>query len=221
MRPRRGLCCRCRARTTPTSRDIPITTRCGPSIPIEERAAAGAPKRQPHRSRPPHRGHAHSQTSEGSGRIFGVGLVGEVIPGEGEATARYARYFALEPPVGFEEVGGDPRANQTNAINRVSVEWVDRVLAARRSTRATLPMVVSDPMPTSDIPAWSPNQAFLDAARQFRLSAPDPPVQAIRRSRLQGRVGCHPAPYPLGGGHPSARLRGAGHQAHRWAHDSG
>ena len=169
MRPRRGLCCRCRARTTPTSRDIPITTRCGPSIPIEERTAGALPNAN--RIAPGHYIVATrtAKTSEGPGRIFGVGLVGEVIPGEGEATARYARYSALNPPVGFEEVGGDPRANQTNAINRVSVEWVDRVLAARKSTRSTLPMVVSDPRPTADIPAWSPNQAFLDAARQFRL----------------------------------------------------
>ena len=41
---------------------------------------------------------------------------------------------ALTPPVSFDEVGGDPRNNRTNSINRVPVEWVTEVLAARGLT---------------------------------------------------------------------------------------
>ncbi|MFN8622966.1 MAG: AAA family ATPase [Chloroflexota bacterium] len=82
-----------------------------------------------------------AKTAEGDGRLFGVGEVGDVVQGVGSATAWYSHYAALEPWVSFAEAGGDPRTNQTNAINRVPMEWVDAVLAARQLTRSDLPSV--------------------------------------------------------------------------------
>lgn len=56
-------------------------------------------------------------------RVFGIGRVSEVeIQDNGRATATYGWYREFDEPYTFDELGGDPRSNQTNSINRVSEE---------------------------------------------------------------------------------------------------
>ena len=82
------------------------------------------------------------------GRLIGVGLVDRVEPEGEEATAWYGWYQALTPPVSFAEVGGDPRNNHTNSITTATIEWVERVLAARGLTLDGAPLVDRDePLP--------------------------------------------------------------------------
>src|ERR1035438_1385085 len=59
----------------------------------------------------------------GGRRILGLGRVGAI---QGRATDRfiaaYDRYLKLSKPASFEEIGGDPRKNQTNSINPIDPE---------------------------------------------------------------------------------------------------
>lgn len=62
-------------------------------------------------------------------RIFGIGTVGTIVESnsKGHVRAVYSDYRLLEPMLGFDEVGGDPRSNKTNSINRVPTAFADRV----------------------------------------------------------------------------------------------
>lgn len=69
-----------------------------------------------------------SKESKDGQRIFGIGRVEEIeINGE-EAKAYYGWYREFDQPFTFEQIGGDPRNNQTNSINRVPVEKEKQVL---------------------------------------------------------------------------------------------
>jgi hypothetical protein len=67
-------------------------------------------------------------------RVFGVGRIGFIRhyekDGREHAFAEYVVYRELTPPLTFEEIGGDPRNNKTNAINRLGHERGDSVLEA-------------------------------------------------------------------------------------------
>ncbi len=74
-----------------------------------------------------------AKTSEGGKRIFGVGRV-EVIShyekeGRDYASAEYGFYRTFEVPLTFDEIGGDPRNNHTNAIVRIPEEKEEDILS--------------------------------------------------------------------------------------------
>lgn len=74
-----------------------------------------------------------AKSSKGSGRVFGVGRVGRRIDAndgasDKSATVYYDRYLQIDPPLTFEELGGDPRNNTTNAIVEASGSTLARVL---------------------------------------------------------------------------------------------
>jgi hypothetical protein len=80
-------------------------------------------------------------------RVLGLGRVG-AIQGEGtdRFIATYDRYLRLSNPASFEEIGGDPRKNQTNSINPIVSEIVNKLLAREGLTSVeSLPMLVSEP----------------------------------------------------------------------------
>ena len=71
------------------------------------------------------------------GRIFGIGTVGEIVEDEGDRVrATYSEYQGFDPLLSFEQVGGDPRRNASNSINRVPMSFAERVRAwASRNDR--------------------------------------------------------------------------------------
>ncbi len=63
-------------------------------------------------------------------RIFGVGEIATITERpDGRLQAHYATYERIEPRVRFDDVGGDPRSNRTNAINRIPRAFAERVQA--------------------------------------------------------------------------------------------
>ena len=80
-------------------------------------------------------------------RILGLGEVG-TIQGQGtdRFIASYERYRKLSKPASFEEIGGDPRNNQSNSINLIDPEIVTKLLAREGvAEMGSLPLIVSEP----------------------------------------------------------------------------
>ena len=61
-------------------------------------------------------------------RVFGLGRVERIDSNEKEAWALYGWYREFDVPYTFDEIGGDPRNNQTNSINRVPAKVEQRIL---------------------------------------------------------------------------------------------
>ncbi len=80
-------------------------------------------------------------------RIVGLGRVGPVTgQGADRLIAHYDRYLNLLDPATFEEIGGDPRKNQTNSINPINPEIAKKLLARQGvAGMESLPMIVSEP----------------------------------------------------------------------------
>jgi hypothetical protein len=88
-------------------------------------------------------------------QIIGWGVVDSVITyvrnGKDMANAVYAVYHELSPRLSFEAVGGDPRNNRTNSINRVPEAAEVRILevltrsksVARNSPQLELPLSIA------------------------------------------------------------------------------
>lgn len=76
-----------------------------------------------------------------AGRIFGIGTVGEIVQVDDDRVrATYSEYQEVDPLVSFEQVGGDPRQNRSNSINRVPMSFAERVRArASRADRVPQP----------------------------------------------------------------------------------
>ena len=66
-------------------------------------------------------------TAEG-GRIFGVGRIGERSDASSEAEIFFDRYEPIAPPLSWDDVGGDPRNNKTNAIVKGPPDFFTRLL---------------------------------------------------------------------------------------------
>jgi MoxR-like ATPase len=68
-----------------------------------------------------------NEASEGR-RIFGLGRIGVLVPDGGDGRlARYDRYMAITPNLTFDQLGGDPRNNRTNAIVPAPADFVSRL----------------------------------------------------------------------------------------------
>ena len=63
-------------------------------------------------------------------RVFGVGRIGSVRPSKSDRrSALFDRYCGFDDPATFDELGGDPRSNKTNSINRVDNAFLAAALA--------------------------------------------------------------------------------------------
>lgn len=70
-----------------------------------------------------------SKEAKDGRRIFGIGRISEIEhDGKGHATAYYGWYREFDEPHSFDEIGGDPRNNQTNSINRIPEDREDAIL---------------------------------------------------------------------------------------------
>jgi hypothetical protein len=86
------------------------------------------------------------RVATGERRIFGIGRIGTVIPDGDRLLAVYERYSAIDPPLSFEDLGGDPRVNRRNSINRLGAEHVQLLLGA-----AGIPTLEAAPEVAPDI----------------------------------------------------------------------
>ncbi|MEZ5257867.1 MAG: hypothetical protein R2705_13510 [Ilumatobacteraceae bacterium] len=145
------------------------------------------------------------------GRIFGIGTVGEIVEVDDDRVrAVYADYVTIEPLLSFEQVGGDPRPNANNAINRIPMAFADRVRTAHadRTSRPSGEVVLPEMDLTTgegvrnalhdlvalDLlgPACGPNEELLEDAPRTRyvvgtLAPRDaPPEQLALDDRLAG-----------------------------------
>ena len=68
----------------------------------------------------------------GNKRIIGIAKIDSIIKYDTEtkemAIASYEWYKKFEQPLSFEEIGGDPRSNISNSINRISTEFQENIL---------------------------------------------------------------------------------------------
>lgn len=79
-------------------------------------------------------------------RVLGFGRIGRLDdkPG-GLRDAVYDKYLAFEPPLTFDEIGGDPRPNPINSINRIDSAVIDTLLRhAGLASTEDLPSVAID-----------------------------------------------------------------------------
>ena len=64
------------------------------------------------------------KSAVGDGQIFGFGTIGSIDDvGDGHVRAVYSDYTPVDPALPFEAVGGDPRPNVQNSINRVPSQF--------------------------------------------------------------------------------------------------
>lgn len=127
-------------------------------------------------------------------RVVGIGRIGQIQQeGASERRAVYDRYVVLDPPVSFEDIGGDPRKNRSNSINPISGEVVAGILErigipsvdqlpvvteqARNSIGAELNTVAAD-----DI-----RKRLLEATRLDLLGPAEGPEEEILTSNLRDR----------------------------------
>jgi hypothetical protein len=68
----------------------------------------------------------------GNKRIIGIAKIDSIIIYDTEkkemAIASYEWYKKFEQPLSFEEIGGDPRSNISNSINRILIEFQTEIL---------------------------------------------------------------------------------------------
>jgi len=68
-----------------------------------------------------------AEASDGR-RIFGVGSIDEIVPVQDDRfRAVFGEYDEIAPALAFDDVGGDPRPNPSNSINRIPFGFVKRV----------------------------------------------------------------------------------------------
>lgn len=64
----------------------------------------------------------------GEHEVIGVARVGRIESDGTESRAYYDRYLRIDPPIRFVDIGGDPRTNMQNAINRAPEGLVEALL---------------------------------------------------------------------------------------------
>jgi hypothetical protein len=60
--------------------------------------------------------------------VIGVARIGRVESDGSQSRAYYDRYLRVDPPIRFADIGGDPRTNMQNAINRAPEGLVEALL---------------------------------------------------------------------------------------------
>ena len=64
-----------------------------------------------------------NKTSEGGRKVFGIGQVERIfqsmVEGRELSKAEYARYREFDPPLTYDQIGGDPRTNAQHSMNRI------------------------------------------------------------------------------------------------------
>lgn len=89
-----------------------------------------------------------SREAEEGRRVFGVGTIETIEEAsENRYRAKFRDWLPIAPPLTFEELGGDPRPNTTNSINRVPRAFADRVRVAAESRPEEAPVSVELPKP--------------------------------------------------------------------------
>ena len=92
-----------------------------------------------------------SREAKDGRRIFGTARIGAIEAVEEKRRRALLEDWApVDPPLTFEELGGDPRPNATNSINRIPRDFVERVRAvheARPSEPDEKPALVELPTP--------------------------------------------------------------------------
>lgn len=68
----------------------------------------------------------------GNKRITGIGKIDSITFYNSEtkemAIASYEWYKQFQNPLSFDDIGGDPRSNISNSINRISIELQTKIL---------------------------------------------------------------------------------------------
>jgi hypothetical protein len=62
--------------------------------------------------------------------VFGIGHVTDIRQATADSVLSYDRYLRIDPAIRFADLGGDPRSNRQNAINRAPEGFVEATLAA-------------------------------------------------------------------------------------------
>lgn len=64
-----------------------------------------------------------NKTSEGGRKVFGMGQVERIfqkmVDGRELSIAEYSRYREFDPPLTYDQIGGDPRTNVQHSMNRI------------------------------------------------------------------------------------------------------
>ena len=142
--------------------------------------------------------------AKGAGSIFGVGVIAEIEPSDSDGRARavFSDYVSIEPPLFYDEVGGDPRPNANNSINRVPVAFAERVRAAAAGGTVAPTPQVDDHLPDMDLTTGEGVRNALARTRRTR--------SARARMRARGRAARRPSPHPLRRRHPRTQERSTG-----------
>ena len=81
-----------------------------------------------------------SKTSTAGRRIFGIGRIGSISRqmenGQEHCFAKYSEYWSKDPPLTFDQIGGDPRRNMQHSMNRFednAAEFALKVLTGEES----------------------------------------------------------------------------------------
>lgn len=89
--------------------------------------------------------HAARDVSDSEGRLFGIGRIGHRLDvGDGQRDDVYFdRFLMFDDPLDWNDFGGDPRNNRTNAIVRAPAEFIASVMEA-----VGLSAIEDAPLPT-------------------------------------------------------------------------
>jgi hypothetical protein len=123
-------------------------------------------------------------------RIVGLGRVGN-ISGQGleRLVATYDRYLKLTKAAAFDDVGGDPRRNQTNSINAIDLSVVQKLFEREGvASFESLPLIAREPMPKALPPSDHDLREMLhDAVVKDLLGPASGPEEEILGTSVRDR----------------------------------
>ena len=101
-------------------------------------------------------------TSRDGRKVFGFGCIDEIEYSEDEgkefASSIFGEYYELDPPLTYEELGGDPRANTQHAISRIREPAGEALLDLLMSRASPVTQEDESPLPRHVELAWSVNE---------------------------------------------------------------
>jgi hypothetical protein len=101
-------------------------------------------------------------------RITGVGRVDRIVGDGDRLLAVYDRYFPFVEALTFDQIGGDPRSNQRNAINLLPEDAARLVIA-----EAGVPSLDDLPTVTVDVEAVLARSASPISTAEGTATSPD------------------------------------------------